>query len=126
MLADVARVRNGEKLLCDLRQSTLGERGLAHERNRAGRQAAPEGAEHGPVILRLWGRNGRIRVTHDCGGYGAAFQHHVGLHAEERGAPDTQVSELAIFNRADIPGDAVSDRWVDRVFCNVAPCPEIV
>src|SRR4029077_11020267 len=109
-LPDLARVLDGEKLLCESKPLTLRQRGLADECNRAFRQRAAERTEHWPIIFRLRGRNGSVRVSHDRGGDRAAFQHHVGFHAEKRRLPDTEIGKLSDFNRADVTGNALSYR----------------
>ena len=126
MLADLARVRDSKKLFCKSKHLAFFKPGLADERNRAFRQAAAEGTEHWPVIFRLGARNGRIRVAHNCGGDHAALQHDVRLHAEKGWIPDTEISKLPDFNRADISGNALCYRGIDRVFRDIAPYPEIV
>src|SRR5260221_11102484 len=126
MLADFARVRDRKQLFCKSEHLALFECGLADECNRAFRQGAAERAEHRPVIFRLRARNGSVGVSNDCGGDRAAFQHHGRLHAEKGGIPDRQIGKLSDFDRADISGNALSYRGIDRVFRDIAARPEIV
>src|SRR5262249_11887550 len=96
------------------------------ERDRTLGPAASERTKHGPVVLRLRRRYGGIRIAHDRGRDRAALEHHIGLHTEERGIPDTQISHLSHLNRADIGGDTLRNRRIDRVLREVTASSEVV
>src|SRR5262249_1178606 len=99
---------------------------LTDERDRAFRHTAAERAKHPTVILWLRVRNGTVGVSHDRGGDHTALQHHVRLHAEKCWAPNTEIGKFPDLDRADIIGNTLSDRRIDRVFRNIAARPEIV
>src|SRR5262249_56923055 len=115
VLDDLSRVHDGKKFFCESKPLTLCQRNVTNEGHRAFRQGAAERTKHRAVILRLRVWNGSVRVSHDGGGNRAAFQHHVGFHAEKRRLPDTEIGELSNFDRADISGYALSYRGIDRV-----------
>src|SRR6267378_3469102 len=60
MLADLARVRDGNKRFCKSEPLTLLQCGLAHECKRAFGRATAERAKHWPVMFRLRRRNGTV------------------------------------------------------------------
>src|SRR5262249_4424984 len=119
-LADVAGVRDRKKLFCKSKLLTFLHESLADERDRAFCHTAAERTKHRTVILWLRVRNGTVGVSHDCGGNDAALQHHVRLYAKKRRAPNTEISKFPDLDRADIIGNALSDRGIDGVFRDVA------
>src|SRR5262245_37896220 len=126
MLADFARVRDGKRRFYKSSRGPLFQRGLADECNGALRQGATKRAEHRPIIFRLWVGNGSVGISHDRGRDRAALQNHGRLHAKKGRIPDAEIGKLSNFNRADISGDAVSYRGIDRVFGDITTRPEIV
>ena len=94
-----------------------------HER---GLQGAAEGAEHRPVMHRLRRRDRGVGVAHQRRGNRAGLQHQVRLDPEKRRRPQHEIGELADLDRADMLGQPMRQRRVDRVFRDVALDPEIV
>src|SRR5258707_1314785 len=76
--------------------------------------------KHRPIEhwLRSWYRS--ISVAHHTPGYEATFDDYLGLDPKECRLPQDEIGELACFNRADVSGNAMRDRGIDRVFGNVA------
>src|SRR5262249_30630665 len=126
MLTNLTGIRNRKKRFCESKHYALFECGLTDECHRTFRQRAAERTEHWSVIFWLGGRNGRVGVSHERGRDRPAFQHHVRLHAEKSRIPNTEIGKLSNFNRADIRGNALSDRRVDRVFRHITPRPKII
>mmetsp|Transcript_882 Transcript_882/g.3441 ORF Transcript_882/g.3441 Transcript_882/m.3441 type:complete len:351 (+) Transcript_882:2270-3322(+) len=79
-----------------------------------------------PHEYRLGRRNGRVGVTHLSPHDVAALEHQFGLRAEERGAPQHKVCQLAHLDGAELVRHAVGDARVDCVLCHVAPRAEVV
>ncbi len=75
---------------------------------------------------RLRRRDRGVRIAHRRRGDHAADQHHVRLHAEEGRRPHDEIGALADLDRADLAGEAMRDRRVDRVFGDIALGAEIV
>src|SRR5262249_10628890 len=82
--------------------------------------------KHWTVILRLRVRNGTVGIPHNRRSDDAGLQHQVWLHAEKGWVPNREIGKLPDLDRADIIGNALSDRGIDRVFRDIAPRPEIV
>ncbi|MPL94808.1 hypothetical protein SDC9_40966 [bioreactor metagenome] len=126
-LADAARALDRDHLLLEAKPAAhpLGHRRLGDEGGAACRQRLAEGAEHRPGIEGLR-RDRAVRVAHLRRDDHAAHQHHLGLGAEEGRVPQHEVRTLADLDRADMSGDAMGDRRVDRVFRDVAADAEVV
>ena len=86
----------------------------------------PKTAEHRPVVHRLRRRDRGVGIAHRRGGDGAAQDHEVGLHAEERRAPQHQVGALADLQRAQLVRHALGDGRIDGVLGDVALDAEVV
>src|SRR5229473_3405135 len=125
-LADLAGVPDGKKLFRKSKLLPLLYESLADECDGAFCHTAAKRTKHRTVILWLWVRNRTVGVSHDCGSNDAALQHHVRLHTEKGRVPNTEIGEFPDFDRADIIGNALSDRGIDRVFRDITPRPEIV
>ena len=89
-------------------------------------QRAAVGAEHRPRHHRLRRGDRRIAVAHHRARDEAAFDDQLGLDAEERRLPEHEVRHLADRDRANVRGDAVRDRRIDRVLRDVAAHAQVV
>ena len=69
---------------------------------------------------RLAGHQRGGGIPHRAPGDEAAFDHQFRLDAEEAGAPQHDVGNLAVFQRTDVLVDAKGLRSVDGVFGDVA------
>lgn len=76
------------------------EGGLANEGEGCRLGSFAEAAEHGAAPDGLGGGDGGVGVAHLAPGDGAAFDDHLGFDAEEGGAPDDEVGQLAHFDAA--------------------------
>eukprot|EP01022_Parablepharisma_sp_SALTPOND_P030350 TRINITY_DN760_c2_g1_i1.p2 TRINITY_DN760_c2_g1~~TRINITY_DN760_c2_g1_i1.p2 ORF type:complete len:1290 (-),score=479.69 TRINITY_DN760_c2_g1_i1:1065-4934(-) len=126
-LAQVAHVLDCHHRLVEFQLFTdAGIEGCLRDEGHRGLQATAIGAEHHPVMHRLWRRDGGIRVTHLGGGDHAALQDHRGLGAEEGRLPQHDIGELAHLQRTDHVRDAVGDGRVDGVLGDIALDAEVV
>ena len=108
-----------------LRQAELGDgllvqRAARDEGDRRGTGGTAERPEHRPHHERLRGRDGGVRIAHLRPHDQAALDHELGARAEEGGAPEHDVRELADLERADLVREAVGDGRVDRDLGDVA------
>ena len=121
-LAELARAARRQQRLAEakLRLQSAIDRQRMHE---AGRQRWRGAAERAPLRThqdRLACHQRSRRIAHRPPGNEAAFDHQFGLDAEEGRPPHDDIGHLAVFERADVIGDAEGARGIDGVFGDVA------
>ena len=90
------------------------------------RSGRPHRSKHGPVVHGLGRWDGCIRVAHRSRYNKPTFQNECGLGSKKCRLPKNQVGHLSDFNGPHFVSDAMRDRRINRIFCDVTSRSKVV